>query len=375
MLNKNLLLALIISLLTILGVAYFDNISFSNAITSLNLAQIAILCIAAFAWLCLFLFSQRASSNKTWFAPLLQGDAKQQDSNTITHTLNSLIGSIQSELGAQITATESELAQVKSLMDQAIDNLVDSFISLEASTRTEQKLVMLLATNETKNDHDELNPFREKQLKSKQLLNDIANKLSTLIKNTSQNQSASKALKKLEKEAEITVKNLELILDRLGHTADSIFIDEIRNSAHKLHTSISEASNTADKLYTDSQMYAHESKDIASKIKEIMDENANNVALVAEEIAATTSQIETDVQAAVKSLQFQDMTTQLITQCSERQKVMQNILNSISTSEDDNKISINELEEKLSDAHAKLKQESNVRMKQFNVNGGSVELF
>lgn len=368
MLNKSLLLALIISLLTLLGVTYFSD-------TPINMAQVVILFMAAFAWLCLLLLSQSTSSYKTWFAPLLQSSSKQQDTNTITHTLNSLISSMQSELGAQIAATESELAQVKSLMDQAIDNLVDSFISLEASTRTEQKLVMLLATNETKNDHDELNPFREKQLKSKQLLNDIANKLSTLIKNTNQNQSASKALKKLEKEAEITVKNLELILNKLGHTADIMFIDEIRNSAHKLHTSISEAGNTADKLYTDSQIYAHESKDIASKIKEIMDENANNVALVAEEIAATTSKIEADVQAAVKSLQFQDMTTQLITQCGERQKVMQSILNSINTSEYNSKISINELEAKLSDAHAKLKQESNVRMKQFNVNGGSVELF
>ena len=320
MLNKNLLLALVISLLALLSLAYFSNTGFNNVITTLSVGQIATLAVLTLAWLCLILFGQRAP-------------AKKQDTNTVAHTVNSLVSSIQSELGTQITASEAELGQVKALMDDAIDDLVDSFISLEASTRIEQKLVMLLATNETKNDNDELNPFKEKQLKSKQLLNDVAIKLSTLIKNTSQNEAATKALKKIEKEAESTVKSLELILDKLGNTVDAIFIDELRNSARKLHTSINEASNTADKLYTDSQLYAQESKDIASKINEIMDENTSNIALVAEEIAVTTAQIEQDVQTAVRSLQFQDMTTQLITQCSERQKMMRSILASVNIGE------------------------------------------
>ena len=362
MLNKNLMLALIISLLALLSLAFFSSTGFNNVITTLSIGQIATLAVVTFAWLCLILFDQRTP-------------AKKQDTNTVARTVNSLVSSIQSELGTQITASEAELGQVKALMDDAIDDLVDSFISLEASTRIEQKLVMLLATNETKNDNDELNPFKEKQLKSKQLLNDVASKLSTLIKNTSQNEAATKALKKIEKEAESTVKSLELILDKLGNTVDAIFIDELRNSARKLHASINEAGNTADKLYTDSQHYAQESKDIASKINEIMDENTSNIAMVAEEIAVTTAQIEQDVQTAVRSLQFQDMTTQLIAQCSERQKMMRSILASVNIGESDSEISIQDLEAKLVAAHAKLKQVSNVRMKQFNVDGGSVELF
>jgi methyl-accepting chemotaxis protein len=362
MFNKNILTALIISLLTLLGLAYFSSAGFSNANISLSTGQIATLVTSALAWLCLILFNQREPAIKP-------------DNNTIAQSVNALVTDIQSALGSQISATEAELAQVKSLMDNAIDDLVDSFISLEASARIEQKLVMLLATSETKNDNDELNPFKDKQLKSKQLLNDVANKLSTLIKNTSQNQLASKALKKIEKEAEFTVKNLELVLDKLGNSVDAIFIDELRNTARKLHASINEAGNTADKLYADSQLYAQESKEIAGKINEIMDENTSNIALVAEEIAVTTAQIEEDVKTAVKSLQFQDMTTQLITQCSERQKMMQSILASVNINADDNKISTPELEVKLIAALAKLKQVSNVRMKQFNVDGGSVELF
>ena len=365
MLNKNLLCALVISLLTLLGIY-----SFSNMSAVLNIGLIATLAVSTLAWLFLLMFSQYTSEKKL---------AKNQDTNTVAQTVNSLFNAFQSELNTQISATEAELAQVKSLIDNAIDGLVDSFISLEASTRTEQALLILLTSNELSDDSNSNNsamsPFKQKQLKSKQLLSDIASQLNTLIKNTNQNGLASKALKKIEKEAESTVKNLELILDKLGNTVDAIFIDELRNNAHKLHSSINQAGSTADELYADSQLYALESKDIASKINLIMDENASNVAIVAEEIAAATMQIEKDVQAAIKSLQFQDMTTQLITQCSERQKLMQNILTSIDIGENNNNISIQELEVKFSAAHAKLKQVSSVRMKQFNIDGGSVELF
>ena len=365
MLNKNLLCALVISLLTLLGIY-----SFSNMSAVLNIGLIATLAVSTLAWLFLLMFSQYTSEKKL---------AKNQDTNTVAQTVNSLFNAFQSELNTQISATEAELAQVKSLIDNAIDGLVDSFISLEASTRTEQSLLILLTSNELSDDSNSNNsamsPFKQKQLKSKQLLSDIASQLNTLIKNTNQNGLASKALKKIEKEAESTVKNLELILDKLGNTVDAIFIDELRNNAHKLHSSINQAGSTADELYADSQLYALESKDIASKINLIMDENASNVAIVAEEIAAATMQIEKDVQAAIKSLQFQDMTTQLITQCSERQKLMQNILTSIDIGENNNNISIQELEVKFSAAHAKLKQVSSVRMKQFNIDGGSVELF
>ena len=365
MLNKNLLCALVISLLTLLGIY-----SFSNMSAVLNIGLIATLAVSTLAWLFLLMFSQYTSEKKL---------AKNQDTNTVAQTVNSLFNAFQSELNTQISATEAELAQVKSLIDNAIDGLVDSFISLEASTRTEQSLLILLTSNELSDDSNSNNsamsPFKQKQLKSKQLLSDIASQLNTLIKNTNQNGLASKALKKIEKEAESTVKNLELILDKLGNTVDAIFIDELRNNAHKLHSSINQAGSTADELYADSQLYALESKDIASKINLIMDENASNVAIVAEEIAAATMQIEKDVQAAIKSLQFQDMTTQLITQCSERQKLMQNILTSIDIGKNNNNISIQELEVKFSAAHAKLKQVSSVRMKQFNIDGGSVELF
>ena len=80
---------------------------------------------------------------------------------------------MQTEHNGQIVATEVELNQVKSLMDNAIDNLVDSFVSLKATTRIGQNLISHMISNEN-NNRDELNPFRDRQMKSQSLLKDTS---------------------------------------------------------------------------------------------------------------------------------------------------------------------------------------------------------
>jgi methyl-accepting chemotaxis protein len=360
--NKNLLLAFVISLLTLFGVLFF-----SASGTALSTAQIVTICLGAIAWLGLFLFTRQAASSL---------NAK-DSANTFTQEFSGLISSMQTELGAQISATDTELKQVKSLMDGAIDDLVDSFISLESSTRIEQKLVMLLVSSQNVNDKDELNPFREMQLKSKQLLLETSQHLNKMIKDAKQNETACKSIANMEKSVEKSIENLELSLSKFGKTADVALVDSVHESAKAMHSAISNATVVANKLHSNSKLLSIESKEVADKVATMIEESGNNMTMVADEIAATSQQIEKDVQVAVKSLQFQDMTTQLITQCGERQKIMQDVLDTINSINHDNtgKTSLSDLQTKLANAHAELKQASKVRMKQFNVDGGSVELF
>ena len=55
--------------------------------------------------------------------------------------INSLLKTLITALSTQLVAAEAELTQVKKLMDGAIEEIVDSFISLEASTRIAQNIV------------------------------------------------------------------------------------------------------------------------------------------------------------------------------------------------------------------------------------------
>jgi hypothetical protein len=266
--------------------------------------------------------------------------ATEPDLSTITKSFTALFDTMQSELSAQITATEAELNQVKSLMDGAIDDLVDSFISLESTTRIGQNLVQQMAASES-DVSDELNPFRNKQQKSKWLLHEASEILNNLIADAKQNQTTSDSLLSIEKISDETVGKILA------------------------------------KLQVSGKALSEKANEVASKVTEVIAENQSTLTMVANEMTNTTEQIARDVQIAVKSLQFQDMTTQLIVQSIERLKIMRQMLDSMHTvsSQNSASLSIPSLQAILINMNDELKQASQVRMKAFNVDAGHVELF
>ena len=357
MLKKSLLIALIATIAMLCGLLYF-----SAPGSALSNGQLVTLCLGALAWL-IVLF--------------LPNHSPQSDTKNLSNNFSDLLNNIQTELTGHITATEAELAQVKSLMDNAIDDLVDSFISLEATTRIEQKLVMLLVSSQNVNDKDENNPFRDMQMKSKLLLQETSDHLNKMIKDAKHNEAACKSIAHIDTAAEQAIESLEAVLGKIGKTADMALVNSVRDSVKTMHGTISEASKVANKLHASSKLLSEESKEVAHKVSTVIAESDNNLSMVANEISLTGSQIEKDVQTAVKSLQFQDMTSQLITQCGERQKIMQQILQAVNAigNKDSGQTTMPELQAKLRAASAELKQISSARMKQFNVDAGHVELF
>jgi hypothetical protein len=199
-------------------------------------------------------------------------------------------------------------------------------------------LVQQMASSET-DSKDDFNPFKNKQLQSRKLLNDTVDVLKKLVKDAKQNQATC-----------ATLANSELSIN-------------------------SDNSKTLAKLLLGGDLLLSEAKLAASKVSAVIEENQSHMVMVAHEIGTRTTQIEKDVQTAVKSLQFQDMTSQLITQCSERMHIMQEMLQAISAIDNKTSHSSEALLAKLMVARNKLKQANAVRMKQFNVDAGSVELF
>ena len=333
--KNKLLIALLLTILTIAGILFFQS-SDAPFVTG----QVITLCLSALAWIILFIYPAPAGSKQ----PSQTSQSTNTDTSKFSSSMANLFSTMQSELNSQIVATEAELNQVKSLMDSAIDDLVDSFVSLEATTRIGQNLVSHMISNEN-NNRDELNPFRDRQINSQTLLNDTSELLKKLIKDTKQNKTTAASLANLEK---------------LSDTVTSKTLAELQISGDLLHK---------------------ETKEVSYKVAGMIDENKAIISMVADEMAATNAQVALDVQTAIKSLQFQDTTTQLITQCNERLNVMQKMLNTIESlgqsmgNSNTSAQSVQDWQTKLTTATDNLKAASKVRMKQFNVDPGSVELF
>lgn len=327
MLKNKLLIALLVTIAMICGIFFFQNTHMPFAT-----GQVVALSLGALAWVGLLIYPKSPVQNNSASA--------NADTKGLASSMANLLNTMQTELNDQIVATGTELNQVKSLMGSAIDDLVDSFVSLEATTRIGQNLISHMISSET-NSRDELNPFRDKQLKSQTLLSDTSELLKKLIKDTKQNKTSSASLAKL---------------DKISDTATSKTLSELQANGSLLHD---------------------ETKEVAGKVDDMMSENKAIIAMVADEMATTNAQVAQDVQVAIKSLQFQDTTSQLITQCTERLEVMQKILSTLQSLGNSNtsEQSAQEWQTKLIAAHSELKEASKVRMKQFNVDPGSVELF
>ena len=333
--KNKLLIALLLTILTIAGILFFQS---SDA--PFATGQVITLCLSALAWVTLFIYPTPAGSKQ----PIEASQSTNTDTSKLSSSMANLFSTMQTELNSQIVATEAELNQVKSLMDNAIDDLVDSFVSLEATTRIGQNLVSHMISNEN-NNRDELNPFRDRQINSQTLLNDTSELLKKLIKDTKQNKAVAASLADLEK---------------LSDSDSSKTLAELQASGELLHK---------------------ETKEVSYKVAGMIDENKAIISMVADEMAATNAQVAVDVQTAIKSLQFQDTTIQLITQCTERLNVMQKMLNTIEAlgksfgNSSTTAQSVQDWQTKLTTATDNLKAASKVRMKQFNVDPSSVELF
>lgn len=329
--KNKLLIAFLFTILAVGSMIFFQS---SNA--PFTTGQVVTLCLVALAWVILLAYPTHADSE-----PSSQSSNNTKiDSGTFSNSMVNLFNTMQSEISSQIVATTAELNQVKSLMDNAIDDLVDSFVSLEATTRIGQNLVSHMISNES-NNRDELNPFRDRQINSQSLLNDTSELLKKLIKDTKHNKAAAASLANL---------------DKLSDNTSGKTLAELQTSGELLHK---------------------ETKEVSYKVANMIDENKAIILMVADEMAATNAQVAIDVQIAIKSLQFQDTTTQLITQCNERLNVMQKMLNTIKSLGNSNTAahSVQDWQTKLATATDNLKEANKVRMKQFNVDPGSVELF
>lgn len=367
------LISLLITAATIIGIFYFR-----DANTALSTGQMLVIGLGTLAWLSLLLLqAPTATSQKSQNVKVASTKTSAEVSNLSSHFAD-LLSTIRSELNSQISATEAELKQVKTLMDDAIDGLVDSFISLEATTRVEQNIVMLLVSNEITDEKDELNPFRYRQVKSQQFLQETLKKINKMAESAVQNEVEYATLAKIRKETQQAADALQSNIDGISKNDTSSNLHQIHDQIALFLATANSANKVSSKLEFSSKVLSDQSKEVAQNVSKVIEENKTNIAMVADEISMVAAQIANDVQMAVKSLQFQDMTSQLIVQCSERQKIMHemlNIINSISNKDTAINSSIEEWQAKLTAAHNQIKQASSARMKRFNEDAGSVELF
>jgi methyl-accepting chemotaxis protein len=267
----------------------------------------------------------------------------QQDVSQIMATLSE-------QYAPYCTDIAQEVPQVKLILNDAIAKLIESFTSLEAQTRRQQELsIQLIEQNRGHAEADAENFDFEEFVK------EISNTLSLFVDSTVETskvgmglvgmmddivgrvQSIMSVLGELEaiaKQTNLLALNAAIEAARAGEAgrgfavvADEVrtlslrssqFSDQIRHYMDGVDDSVHGAEEAINSMASKDMQFALDSKHRVTSMLERVQTINRKTAETAEEISGIAQHVERDVHLAVTSLQFQDLSTQLLSRIESR---------------------------------------------------------
>ncbi len=345
------------------------------------------------------------------------------DLSSLASDFDALMNLMDEEFTAQISSTQQELDQLRSLLSDAIFKLVDSFTNLESTTRHQQGLVMMLTDQHSGNpppspaNQDPSSPGQEEDEHTtfEQFLTDTTTTLNVFVDNTINSSKLGMELVSSMDEISSEMNRIKTILNevegiasqtnllalnaaieaaRAGEAgrgfavvADEVrklslrsseFSSEIRSHMNDVTSSVHKAEGVLNKISSKDMTFALQSKQKVERMMLKVQEINGTIKEVVSDLAVSTGNVERDVHHAVTSLQFQDLATQLISHAIARQNAMQGIISGIVAIDAqfiDQNDRLERWHRKLTEARALIDKTRHNPVMQVSVDAGDIELF
>ena len=294
-----------------------------------------------------------------------EGEANWKNSSAefdvLTQKTQGLFNDMAGEFNAQFSEAKSELAQVKSLMDDAIGKLIASFTEMDNKIRQQQQLSLGLI------DHHDAQEESEDAVNFEAFIQQTSDTLGVFVESTVDNSKIAMSLvgmmddivadvghilnvlgeiEAISKQTNLLALNASIEAARAGEAgrgfavvADEVralsnrssqFSNQIREHMSKVDVSVKAAESEINTMASKDMNFALSSKTrIANMMGKVQAMNSN-MENAADQLTVIANEAEQDVHRAVTSLQFQDLATQLITHVSNRVDSLESIMNSIS---------------------------------------------
>lgn len=332
------------------------------------------------------------------------------DLGTIASDIDSLLGAIHREFHSQVSNTQGELDQLRSIINDAIEKLVANFTAINDATKRQSEIIARLGAaqqdqelqgndSETfsrflKETESTLTVFVDHIVESSKYAMDLVAQIDAINAKIKDVENILGEVEGIANQTNLLALNAAIEAARAGESgrgfavvADEVrklshrsteFSSEIRRHVHDVSTSIQSTEGIINTLSSKDMTFALQSKqnvqNMIGKIEEI--DHVRQESML--EIGQISEGIDRDVRSAVTSLQFQDLSTQLIGHALGRQDAMQKILEGLS-SEEQEFISRNDRLDrwhaKLSEAKETIEKTLHNPVKQVNVESGDIELF
>jgi methyl-accepting chemotaxis protein len=269
----------------------------------------------------------------------------QTQTSAMVGNLGAAFAQCAGEINSQLVTSQGELEQAQGLFMDAINKLVASFTSINVQTRTQQTLALTITQGHEPGAEDTakgsggfehfvtetsntLRFFVDGTVQSSKVATGLVENMERVREQIGEVQSILGEIEGISKQTNLLALNAAIEAARAGEAgrgfsvvADEVrdlsgrtnqFSQQIRKTITHVRESVEAAEQSINQMASQDMTFALQSKrQVDEMMGDVQQVNAT-MATAAQELAVITREVETNVNTAVTTLQFQDLVTQLL---------------------------------------------------------------
>jgi methyl-accepting chemotaxis protein len=275
------------------------------------------------------------------------GDGKpDQGDIPLIHDSNAFHVQLGREVSGQLTSAHTELGNTQAILSDAINTLVDTFTSLADQVRAQQALTLFITGggeggsdaegHDSKKifEHfvqltsDAMNEFVDSTVQNSKHAMELVEKMDainvevgSILKILNEVEGIAKQTNLLALNAAIEAarageagRGFDVVADEVRNLSESTnkFSKQIRGLVHNVNDALVDAEASINKLAASDMTFVMDSKQHVQSMMADLSALNNTIAQNAIELHQINAKVESNVGVAVATLQFQDMSSQLI---------------------------------------------------------------
>lgn len=284
----------------------------------------------------------------------------EQDEAELIRETNTFHVQFGKEVGEQLASAHTEMGNTQTILGDAIGKLVATFTAMADEVRTQQELVLSIVGGKSENEgstkhkfgrfveetEEAMNEFVDSTVQNSAKAMALVEKIDVINEQVGSILNILNEVESIAKQTNLLALNAAIEAARAGDSgrgfavvADEVrnlsektnkFSSQIRNLVGNVSESLAAAEQAINSLAASDMTYVIDSKKHVQEMMHDLAELNETIAQDALELERINSKVEQNVAVAVSTLQFQDMSSQLIGHAQLRLSSLQEIANQLS---------------------------------------------